>query len=499
VSRVSVVHPAEAAESLWSPRDDLLVRERAIGDGAFGLDHGPFRRYERRLHRRDDGTVEETIDFVNSAPFWGLVFVPLYRMAFRRPDPGRPWWAPPERLDARGGRVVALLLSISIVGGYLGTVLTQTATFAADEFGLSTSGQSWLLASVRLSIVLVIPLAARADRVGRRRLIATTAVAGVVATAIGALSPGPAALAASQTVARACAGALILLVGIMSAEEMPSGSRAWAYGLIAMTQGLGSGMCLWALPLADIGEGAWRILFVLPLAYLPLIAVVARHLPESKRFEAPHVDAPVAGHGRRFWLLAATGLLLAFFATPASQLGNEFLREERGFSATGVSVFTMLTVTPAFIGIIIGGHLADVRGRRAVASIGIAGGAILTIAGFASHGTALWIFSLTGNMFAALVVPALGVYRPELFPTSLRGRAAGVLDGMALAGAAAGLLFVGNVVDAGNSYGTAFGLASLAPFAVVVLVLGLFPETAHRSLEDINPEDRAASALRDTP
>jgi MFS family permease len=285
----------------------------------------------------------------------------------------------------------------------------------------------------------------------------------------------------------------------MSAEEMPSGSRAWAYGLIAMTQGLGSGMCLWALPLADIGEGAWRILFVLPLAYLPLIAVVARHLPESKRFEAPHVDAPVAGHGRRFWLLAATGLLLAFFATPASQLGNEFLREERGFSATGVSVFTMLTVTPAFIGIIIGGHLADVRGRRAVASIGIAGGAILTIAGFASHGTALWIFSLTGNMFAALVVPALGVYRPELFPTSLRGRAAGVLDGMALAGAAAGLLFVGNVVDAGNSYGTAFGLASLAPFAVVVLVLGLFPETAHRSLEDINPEDRAASALRDTP
>jgi MFS family permease len=106
---------------------------------------------------------------------------------------------------------------------------------------------------------------------------------------------------------------------------------------------------------------------------------------------------------------------------------------------------------------------------------------------------------VTGNILAALVVPALGVYRPELFPTSLRGRAAGVLDGMALAGAAAGLLFVGNVVDAGNSYGTAFGLAAVAPFTVVLLVLGLFPETAHRSLEDINPEDRQAPAVRDTP
>jgi predicted MFS family arabinose efflux permease len=284
----------------------------------------------------------------------------------------------------------------------------------------------------------------------------------------------------------------------MSAEEMPAGSRAWAYSIIAMTQALGAGMCLWALPLADLGVQAWRVLYLLPLAYLPLVAVVARHLPESRRFAAPHVEAPVAGHGRRFWLLAVTGLLLAFFATPASQLGNEFLREARGFSASGVTLFTLLTATPAAIGVIAGGHLADVRGRRLVGAVGIVGGTVLTVAGFASAGVALWLFTVIGNIFAALTVPALGVYRPELFPTSLRGRAAGVLDAMALLGAAAGLLFVGGLVDSGSSYGATFALAAIGPLIVAVLVLTMFPETAQRSLEDINPEDQAAAVPRDT-
>jgi len=265
-----------------------------------------------------------------------------------------------------------------------------------------------------------------------------------------------------------------------------------------MTQALGAGTCLWALPLADLGLRAWRILYLLPLVYLAIVVVVARHLPESKRFAAPHVEAPVAGHGRRFWLLAITGLALAFFATPASQLGNEFLREERGYSAAGVTIFTLLTATPAVIGVIAGGHLADVRGRRAVGAVGIVGGTVLTVVAFASAGAALFAFTLFGNILAALTVPALGVYRPELFPTSLRGRAAAAIETLGVAGAAAGLLLVGLSVDAGASYGAAFALAAIAPLIGAVLVLTRFPETAHRSLEDINPEDRVPDAPRDT-
>ena len=40
--------------------------------------------------------------------------------------------------------------------------------------------------------------------------------------------------------------------------------------LIAMTQALGAGTCLWVLPLADLGIRAWRILYLIPLAYLAI-------------------------------------------------------------------------------------------------------------------------------------------------------------------------------------------------------------------------------------
>jgi MFS family permease len=234
------------------------------------------------------------------------------------------------------------------------------------------------------------------------------------------------------------------------------------------------------------------VLYVLPLLFLPLVRVVLRDLPETKRFARPHVEAPVAGHGRRFWLLASTGLLAAAFAAPATQLMNEFLRDERGFSAAKVALFTTLTVAPAGIGIIAGGRLADLRGRRVVAAIGITGGALLTVMQFVEDGWEMWAWAIASSLLAGLAVPSFSVYRSELFPTSLRGRLGGVVEGVSVAGSAAGLLLVGALVDGGRSYGEAFAWASAGPLLVVLIVLVAFPETAHRELEDINPEDRAA-------
>ena len=66
-------------------------------------------------------------------------------------------------------------------------------------------------------------------------------------------------------------------------------------------------------------------------------------------------------------------MLLALFTTPASQLLNEYLRTERGYSALTITLFTLLTNTPGVIGIIIGGRLADTRGRRVVGAVAIFG------------------------------------------------------------------------------------------------------------------------------
>ena len=60
----------------------------------------------------------------------------------------------------------------------------------------------------------------------------------------------------AQTVVRGCATAGGVLVGIVAAEEMPSGSRAFALSLLAAAGAFGAGLCLMALPLADTGTAA---------------------------------------------------------------------------------------------------------------------------------------------------------------------------------------------------------------------------------------------------
>jgi MFS family permease len=492
VSRAVAILPAGERDRVVARRDDALVREVEVAPGEFDCDEGPFRRYRRTVRDLDDGRVEVTADFDLLPAFWGRLFEGGMRRALVAPPGPTPWWAPSGRLDRRAASVLGLLLTISLVAGYLGTVLTQTATFAADEFGATTGDQADLLSAVRASIVITLVLAVLADRLGRRRLVTLAAGLGCVATATGAFAPSLLGLGATQVVARGFAGALILLIAIVAAEEMPEGSRAFAISVLSMCQALGAGMCLWALPLADIGgEGSrsWRILYLLPLLYLPVVLAVRRRLPESRRFATRHVDAPMAGHGRRFWLLATSVFLLAVFATPASQLGNDFLKDARGFSGTSIALFTMVTATPAAIGVVVGGRLADTRGRRVVGSVGIAGGTVLSVIAFSSAGPALWVWALLQNIVAAAVVPALGVYRPELFPTSLRGRAAGFIEIFSLAGAVTGLQVVGRVVDGGSSYGTAFAAVAAAPLVVAVMVATLYPETAHLSLEELNPED----------
>jgi MFS family permease len=82
-----------------------------------------------------------------------------------------------------------------------------------------------------------------------------------------------------------------------------------------------------------------------------------------------------------------------------------------------------------------------------------------------------------------------------LFPTGLRGKAAGLLEVITVSGSAIGLIFVGHLADRWGNYAGPMAIASIAALAVAVLVVVAFPETAHRSLEELNPED----ALTATP
>jgi MFS family permease len=95
-------------------------------------------------------------------------------------------------------------------------------------------------------------------------------------------------------------------------------------------------------------------------------------------------------------------------------------------------------------------------------------------------------------------VPALSVYGPELFPTSLRGRANGIINTVATVGSVTGLVLAGYLIDRLGSFGLALGLLAIGPLVMAVVVLAYFPETAWRELEDLNPEDRTATTTMPT-
>ena len=491
----SRVLPRAEAESLLQPRSGI-VKERPAGEGTFEAEAGPVAEYRRQIEVQDSDAdrvrVTETIEYRLAIPFFGWAFAIPIKRSLKRDDKKIPWWAPPDRVDARGATVLGSLAVASMVGGYVGGLLSHTIAFAGREFDATASAQGAAGIAARFGGVIALFLAAgAADRLGRRRVILVTAAAGCIVSAIGAAAPSLPWHTAAQAVARPLGLALLVCISIAAAEEMPRGSRAYAVSVLGMSAAGGSGIGIIALPLADIAPWGWRLLHVLPIVALPFLLRMARHLPETTRFERPHVQARMAGHFSRFWLLAVSAVLANVFFAPASFFLHKFLVDERGFSATAVAVFTVATATPGVIGVLVGGRLADTRGRRPVGAVALVVAAVATTLAIHATGSPLWLWTLVASVVGSAAVPALGVYGPELFPTSLRGRVGGMLAITALVGSAVGLIVGGAVADDPGGLATVLVPLSLGPLLVAGLVLVAYPETAKRELEDLNPEDRA--------
>ena len=495
VRRVTV---DDAGLETWIRPWDGLVKE--TGDPAHGFEaaEGPFRTYRRTVAVRPaaDGRhdVVSTVDFRMALPYWGWLLCLPVRHALRVPGAPLPWWGPADRLDARASSALGVLCMASAVAGYVGTSMSQTITYASDDFHLhGDRPQSVALAAARVCVFLAVAIVAFADRRGRRRLLLWSATGALVFGATTALAPSIGWFTFSQILTRSCSTAMGVLITVLAAEEMPKGARAFGVSALGMSAALGAGMCVIALPLADTGEGGWRWLFVIPLVALPLLWHVATRLHESRRFERPHDIPSAIGHHDRLVLLAVSVFLLQLFTQPASALQNEFLRDERNYSAFGISLFTICTSTPAGIGIVAGGRLADVHGRRIVGAIGLVVGVGGTVLVYLTSGVSMWTWSVVASVIGGATLPALGVYGPELFPTGVRARANGVLVVAGVTGSVAGLLAAGWMADHFGGLGHALAILAIGPAILVGVVLLRYPETAHLELEELNPEDARAA------
>jgi len=488
---------AQVRSDLEAPRADLITEHRAE-DGTFHQVDGPFSSYSRRLTSSPAGGVVEQTEYRLAIPWFGWLFgLPVRSLIARRSHPPGtghqltkpPWWAPPDRIDQRQALVLGLLAAASMSSAFVNTLFTQTAQFAADDFGVDDFGFGVAGAVVRAGIVFALPLAVLADRWGRRRVIRIVAFAAPVVTALGAFAPNFPTLVATQAIGRPLGLALDFLIAVAVAEEMGRNSRAYAVSVMAMASGLGAGIAVMALPLADLGESAWRLVYLVTLVWLVVAVDISRRLPETIRFTRPHVVAPPLDR-RRLGILVAVAVSVNFFVAPASFFQNRYLREVRGFDAGMISIFTLTTATPAALGLVVGGRLADMRGRRRLIAVALPVATSLILASFAVGGAPMWLSAFGGGFIGGIAYPALAVYRAELFPTGNRGRAAGILTASALLGGIVGILLVGQLLDNDRSYASAISLVALGQLVAVVVVMTKFPETAHQELEALNPEDQ---------
>ena len=485
--------------ALREPRDDL-VAERLAGEDKYELLHGPFSKYERKIvvetETKGVNLVSETFSWRLSIPFWGIFFSFLVGRSL--PKRSKPWWAPPDRLNERSAKVLGILACVQVIDGYLGSVITQTITFAADEFDHSSSAQGITLAVVRVGVLLSLGVLVVADKKGRRNILLLTLILSVISTAAGSLSSGFWFLGSTQLIARGLTTGMGILIGVIAAEELPKGSRAYGVSMLSLSAALGAGISVWVLPIADLHEKGWRIVYLVPLLFLPPLMKISKNLPESIRYKAnskvvktekskeSNKNEPFINN--RLFLLAAVGFLLLIFAAPASQFQNDFLREHRGYSASGITAYWLLTSTPAGIAIFLAGRFADTHGRKKIATSGLLGGTLFIVLSYYFSGALMWASHLCGAVLGSLTV-ALGVYGPELFSTNQRAKSNGLIVAFSVLGSATGLLLVGSMTDFFDSYGHAFTITAVGPLIAAALVMLKFPETAKTELEDLNPGD----------
>ena len=409
--------------------------------------------------------------------------------------------AAPEPLTSRQKTVLKLLWLASLPAAYVNTVFTQTVAYASSEFNISEQGQGFAAAIVRWGVVIAIPLAALADRIGRRKIIISLAWLAPLIISLGAFAPSFAVLVATQTVGRPLGISLTVFVLVFATEEMGTNTRAWALSILAVGSGVGAGSAVGAIPLAGISDTSWRLVYLIGLGWLAVAYVLTRSLPETTRFLAlheeqiHHTDVETHIHRDRLWMQIAVAVLTNVFVATASIFQSRYLKDVREYSALEISLFITITTIPATVGLVAGGRLADKVGRKVVAVATVPTGTMLYALSFTTQGASMWFFAIIGGILLGISYPAMAVFRSELFPTAHRNMGSALIMVASLIGGSVGLIGAGVLLDNGMSYGRVMTTFALGPVLVAVLVALRYPETAHLELETINPEDAHLKGL----
>jgi len=399
-------------------------------------------------------------------------------------------------LTAYQRRLFLFLSVATFFEGYDLIAITQILPDVRATFGLSPSQGGFLVAGVNLGAVAAWLLVRRADRWGRRRLLAWTITGYTIFTVASGLAPDAWSFAAAQFLARMFLLGEWAVAMMVAAEEFPADRRGFVIGVIQAFSSLGSILCAAFVPALLGSPVGWRAVYFVGVVPLLLIAWARRGLQETRRFSeqvAPTVGTtsvrlsdilrgPYAG---RVVYLGLIWLLIYACTQNAITFWKEFAIAERAFSdadvGRSVSIAAVVAM-PLLFGV---GALLDRIGRRwgavivfSLTSLGVFGAFTL------QDPTGLTACLALGVFGATAVLPVLSSFNTELFPTALRGEAYGwANNGIGRIGHVISPALLGVAAES-FGWGPSVGFTALFPLIAAALVFFGLPETAGRELEE---------------
>lgn len=378
--------------------------------------------------------------------------------------------------------ILGLFAIIALTQGWSGAAITHALPFAQDAFGWSDARVFDVLATVRAISLLALALSWYGDHRGRRRPLLIAFILLPLGNLATALFVDPVAFIGLQSLARIGTIALGSLAIVVLAEEIKPEIRSYSIGIYAMFGSMGAGLGLLLRPIAATGTDNWRLIFA--LSALPLLAApfLAMRIGESRayvqRTVRPSIGAVLrAPHGRRFWPMAGLAFSISAFTAPAANLALVRLESDLGWSAATASLLLALSSAPGVaIGVLAGGRLSDIAGRKPTEAVsifvGVAGGVAFY---FLEAGWLMGLGIFVSTLGAFAFGPAFGSHRSELFPTAIRSTAAAWIVNASIFGGLVGFAAGRFVVDA---WGVPTTIATLGGVLMVAsLLIRLLPET----------------------
>jgi putative MFS transporter len=389
--------------------------------------------------------------------------------------------------------IVGLGLFFDVFDVFLAGTL---ATVLVRSFGITQDALPVVLGSSFLGMFFGATfMGTVADRIGRRPAFLINLAIYSLFTLAGAFSPNASALIATRFLAGIGIGAQIPLSDAYLSEILPASVRGTMMS-IAYTIGFSGvpaiGLAARVLvPTHAFGVQGWRWLFVLGSLGGLVVWALQHHLVESPRWlastrkpRAPFLELFAPAIRRRTLMLY---VFQVFQTVGYYGFGTmvPLVLASKGFSVLASLTYT----TVAFLGYPIGSALSvfviDAIERRVliiVAALGMAAfGLALGVATSPAVIAALGIlYTLISNVFSN----AFHVLQGEIFPTAIRGRAAGSAYGLSRLSSAA-MPFVLLPVLARHGAGAMFAVIAAAMAIVVVDVAWFAPPTTGRTLEEI--------------